>query len=237
MARGDQIYVMRPLLNLEGVYEHHGIDCGDGTVIHYSKAESEPTIRRTSWKDFSWGNPVSVKSYMASFIPDVVMERAESRLGERQYNLLTNNCEHFAAWCKVGKNESSQISNFGLPSETLERMISGRTIEAAAHDGDPLQTLHLFDQAVQNTAIAQMQLEAQYHQAQSDADTWHRVALLALKQGKEAAARAALGRKVEQKRRIQELERNMTEMEAIAQDLRTNVEWLQKRAAIETLNP
>jgi len=233
MARGDQIYVMRPLLNLEGVYEHHGIDCGDGTVIHYSKAESEPTIRRTSWKDFSWGNPVSVKPYSASFIPDVVMERAESRLGERQYNLLSNNCEHFANWCKVGKSESVQISNFGLPSETLDRMISGRTIEAAAHDGAPIPTLHLFDKAMQNTAIAQMQLEARYHQAQSEAETWQRVALLALQQGKEAAARAALERKVQQQKHMQDLEANMAEMRAIAQDLQTNVEWLQKRAAIQ----
>lgn len=233
MARGDQIFVMRPLLNLEGVYEHHGIDCGDGTVIHYSKAEAEPTIRQTSWKDFSWSNPVSVKLYAASFIADVVIERAESRLGEQQYNLLTNNCEHFATWCKVGKSESLQINNFGLPSETLERMISGRTVDAAAHDADPIHALHLFDNALQNTAIAQMQLEAQYHQAKSDADTWHRVALLALKQGKEDAARAALERKVQQKNRMLELEGNMVEMGAIAQDLRNNVEWLQKRAAIQ----
>ncbi|TRU83670.1 MAG: NC domain-containing protein, partial [Microcystis novacekii Mn_MB_F_20050700_S1D] len=37
MARGDQIYAYRELLNLQGVYAHHGIDCGDGSVIHYRK--------------------------------------------------------------------------------------------------------------------------------------------------------------------------------------------------------
>jgi hypothetical protein len=26
MARGDQIYVFREFLNLQGIYEHHGID-------------------------------------------------------------------------------------------------------------------------------------------------------------------------------------------------------------------
>ena len=30
-----------------------------------------------------------------------VLERAMSRLGERKYNLLANNCEHFATWCKT----------------------------------------------------------------------------------------------------------------------------------------
>ena len=47
MAKGDQIYVWRSLAGLEGVYEHHGIDCGDRTVIHYSKRGETPTVTRT----------------------------------------------------------------------------------------------------------------------------------------------------------------------------------------------
>jgi hypothetical protein len=38
------------------------------------------------------------------------VERARSRLGEDKYNLVFNNCEHFAVWCKTGVSESSQIS-------------------------------------------------------------------------------------------------------------------------------
>ena len=38
-----------------------------------------------------------------------VVERALSRLGERAYNLFTNNCEHFATWCKTGRQRCSQI--------------------------------------------------------------------------------------------------------------------------------
>lgn len=44
--RGDQIYAHRELLNLQGIYEHHGIDCGDGSVIHYRKPSE--TIEQTS---------------------------------------------------------------------------------------------------------------------------------------------------------------------------------------------
>lgn len=37
------------------------------------------------------------------------VKRAESRLGEDEYNLLFSNCEHFAIWCKTGLHESKQI--------------------------------------------------------------------------------------------------------------------------------
>jgi hypothetical protein len=233
MARSDQIFVMRPLMGMEGVYEHHGIDCGDGTVIHYSKVPQEPTILRVPWREFSWNQTVRVRHYAASFIPDVVIERAESRLGEKRYSLLTNNCEHFATWCKVGKSESRQIIDYGLPSDTLKRLASSRLIESAAKATDPVETLSLFDHALQNTAIAQIQLEAQHYQATTEMDTWHRVAQLALKQGKETATRAALRRKVEQKRRVEALEENMAQMGAIAQDLQKNVQFLQDRTNIQ----
>ena len=35
-----------------------------------------------------------------------------SRLGEQSYNLLFNNCEHFATWCKTGLHRSAQMENF-----------------------------------------------------------------------------------------------------------------------------
>lgn len=37
------------------------------------------------------------------------VERAMSRLGEDKYNLVTNNCEHFAIWCKTGLSESMLV--------------------------------------------------------------------------------------------------------------------------------
>ena len=32
-----------------------------------------------------------------------------SRIGEQKYNLLFNNCEHFANWCKTGRHRSVQM--------------------------------------------------------------------------------------------------------------------------------
>ena len=43
------------------------------------------------------------------FDPYVVVERGKSRLGETNYHLCTNNCEHFAHWCKTGRRWSQQV--------------------------------------------------------------------------------------------------------------------------------
>ena len=37
------------------------------------------------------------------------VKRARSRIGEHGYNLLLNNCEHFAVWCKTGVEKSDQV--------------------------------------------------------------------------------------------------------------------------------
>ena len=34
------------------------------------------------------------------------------RLGEQRYNLLFNNCEHFAHWCKTGRHRSNQVEDW-----------------------------------------------------------------------------------------------------------------------------
>ena len=51
------------------------------------------------------------------YSPEETVERAESQLGkgeegEDKYNIIFNNCEHFAVWCKTGVRESSQVQRF-----------------------------------------------------------------------------------------------------------------------------
>ena len=89
MARGEQIYTIRKFLNIDGVYEHHGIDCGDETVIHYRKGTE--TIERTSKAYFTDGKKVYVKRYPLRYIADNVIQRAVSKLGERKYNIISRN--------------------------------------------------------------------------------------------------------------------------------------------------
>jgi hypothetical protein len=61
MARGDHIYVHR----FGGAYGHHGIDCGDNRVIHYTGKDwsSSRVIRKTPLEAFARGERVMVRSY------------------------------------------------------------------------------------------------------------------------------------------------------------------------------
>ncbi|BAT51813.1 serine/threonine protein kinase [Nostoc sp. NIES-3756] len=102
MVRGDHIYIND--FNIIP-FTHHGIDCGDGTVIHYT-GES---VCRISIYEFSKGKKINTWIYDNCDHPDLVLLRAESRLGERNYHLILNNCEHFANWCKTGIAESEQV--------------------------------------------------------------------------------------------------------------------------------
>lgn len=43
---------------------------------------------------------------------DEVIARAEGLLGENKYSLITNNCEHFAVWCKTNVHDSHQTSMY-----------------------------------------------------------------------------------------------------------------------------
>lgn len=56
------------------------------------------------------------------YSPEETVRRAESRLGEKKYNIISNNCEHFVLWCKTGISESHQV-------EDLKKILnSGRVI-------------------------------------------------------------------------------------------------------------
>jgi Lecithin retinol acyltransferase len=228
MTYGDQIYVMRPLMGLTGVYEHHGIDCGDGTVIHYRKID-EATIAQTSLSEFAMGNRIFVKRFPVSFIPDVVVERAESRLGEQQYNLLSNNCEHFATWCSTGYSQCQQLDSFGAGVGGISGSESESLIVEAAQTGNPIEAVRLFDEALSNIAIAQRHLQPQYNQAQVEINTWHRVAQLALKRDREDLARAALERKVAAKRAADDFQTQLEQLGLMQRSIESNRQVAQQK--------
>jgi hypothetical protein len=162
MARGDHIYVNR----FNGVYNHHGIDCGDGSAIHYTskKWQRRRRIERTALADFCRDDELQVRDYAhfqqalaqadeadqflnragtsinrlldalrglevaeLDFSEEAVMARAESRLGESSFDLMSNNCEHFAAWCKTGISGSDQINSVWRASLSGPRFLRRRT--------------------------------------------------------------------------------------------------------------
>ncbi|MGC5887503.1 lecithin retinol acyltransferase family protein [Ralstonia pseudosolanacearum] len=94
-------------------YEHHGIYVGDGQVIHYagfSRRQCRGPVERTPIARFACGFAVYVKlDVCPRYDGEEVARRAGSRLGESDYRLLTNNCEHFCSWCLFGERRSEQV--------------------------------------------------------------------------------------------------------------------------------
>lgn len=85
----------------------------DGKVPQHEKIDliSGSEIRcRFSQKDMIlFGKMLFGQKIITIFTPEETIKRAKTRLGEKKYNLATNNCEHFALWCKIGLHESTQV--------------------------------------------------------------------------------------------------------------------------------
>ena len=127
MAAGNHLQVLRQ----HGLFNHHGIDLGDGTVAHYLEGRA---ILRSSLKEFCAGEIFSIVSHKNPSPNSVIIRRAMSRLGEQSYNLLFNNCEHFANWCTTGRHRSNQMENW-LKQSSLGAMAIGQLMPAALFAG------------------------------------------------------------------------------------------------------
>lgn len=96
-------------------YLHHGIYLGGAEVAHYSgfsgSLKSGP-IEVTDLEHFAKGKPVWIVDEHCEYCAEEVAHRARSRLGEDQYRVISNNCEHFCSWCTTGESYSSQINAY-----------------------------------------------------------------------------------------------------------------------------
>ena len=218
MARGEQIYTIREFLNIDGVYEHHGIDYGDGTVIHYRKGTE--TIERTSKAYFTDGRKVYVKRYPLRYIADTVIQRAENRLGERKYNIIFNNCEHFASWCITGVSDSQQIKNFIPLLNYIDiEQISEQVKEAILGGKTKVNTDKLVSQALADLKVAWENIQSEYKQNLQEVYDWQNVAVAALRKEREDLACAALMRKRKHQERADELAGSLQRLATITEKL------------------
>lgn len=212
---------MREVAGVPGVYEHHGIDCGNGTIIHYQKLETA-VVSQTPLATFARGSRVYVKSQSVAFLPEIVVQRAEGRLGEQRYDLLTNNCEHFATWCKTGRHESAQLTRFGLNLDHWNLPQLQTLIEGTSQNRSPEEAIALFHKALGDIAAAHTTLQHQYRQAQEAQTTWQRVAQEAVRRGRDDLARAALHRKVAAQKQMDRLTQQLTELVDVQLTLERN---------------
>ena len=114
-------------------YTHHGIYAGDGKVIHYGALMYDlirKPVEEVSLDAFAEGRPIYVVAHAdAAFEPAEVIRRARSRLGEKRYRLLSNNCEHFVEWCMHDMARSFQAETAlaypRLVGERIEQLLLG----------------------------------------------------------------------------------------------------------------
>lgn len=131
---GDVVYCDRA----GGVYGHFGIYVGGRKVIHFADPQGEFSTERAVVHEISlerfvdgcrlyrmiFPQKYSSDSVLRKLImsgdyvlysPEETVRRARSKLGKRGvrddgYNLIMNNCEDFAIWCKTGVFESRQVN-------------------------------------------------------------------------------------------------------------------------------
>jgi hypothetical protein len=154
MPHGDHIRVNR------GLYWHHGIDVGDGTVIH---AAGEPgrrkigaTVRRTSIGEFLRGGLPECVAARDSLSADEIVARAQEALGRGGYSLFFNNCEHLARWCQTGESGSRQVDRAALAGTIAGLAIRYATSAALRRGGASLllRTVQLANPVTTSLAIA-----------------------------------------------------------------------------------
>ncbi len=121
LARGDHVFVWRRFGAVP--FQHHAIDCGDGSAAHFSDGDGgiagpglrpdQFAISRIDLERLTRAGRAQLHIVQHQGIEsdeDEIVERALSQLGRRGYNLLYDNCEHFARWCVTGKAHSVQVS-------------------------------------------------------------------------------------------------------------------------------
>jgi Lecithin retinol acyltransferase len=106
-------------------YSHHGIYVGNGRVVHYAGLSGGlwqcGPVEEVSLHRFGSGTAIQLADPIATaFSSEEIVRRARSRLGENDYRLLTNNCEHFCNWCVSGVSHSAQVQQpLRLPLRAL----------------------------------------------------------------------------------------------------------------------
>ncbi|MBM7652499.1 lecithin retinol acyltransferase family protein [Neobacillus cucumis] len=120
-SRADHIRVSR------GLYNHHGVYISHDEVIHFTGEDadnildwSKNEVIKTNLEAFLQGGTLEVKEYTQEELNDLypvehIVHFARACLGDRGYNLIINNCEHFANMCTLGRFRSKQVERiFGI---------------------------------------------------------------------------------------------------------------------------
>jgi len=134
-SKGDLLRVKRK----KGYY-HYGIALDENTVIHFSGQNDDSItnikdikVRKAPLKLFVKDDKLEVnRPYDSPYSNEEVVNRAKCFLdsfevNDSKYNLVKNNCEHFARYIYYGKSKSCQINSI-LKGTSLFMALSAVTI-------------------------------------------------------------------------------------------------------------
>ncbi|GMR38721.1 hypothetical protein PMAYCL1PPCAC_08916 [Pristionchus mayeri] len=117
------------------IYQHWavyvGLIKGVHHVVHYSNEDLSNSARRTFGNFLEIIGNVEVQLDVLENVacncscrknnsrdavdppinPEEIVDTAKKSVGQSGYNILTNNCEHFAHFCRYGKRRSRQANN------------------------------------------------------------------------------------------------------------------------------
>ena len=102
---------------------HYGIYVSDSCIIQYGKASdifqdsSEVSVFVGTIKEFIGNKYIEVREYsliekLKKNSKEKIIEKAKERIGEKKYNILNNNCEHFVNECVFNKHESLEAKQY-----------------------------------------------------------------------------------------------------------------------------
>ena len=104
--RGDMVRIQI------GSLYHYGV-FGYPPLPEFAEKNAVVTVGKVDVDAFSCGSIIEVadldrREKKKRLPPDETVARARERLGEGGYNLIHNNCEHFAYECVFGEKKSEQ---------------------------------------------------------------------------------------------------------------------------------
>ena len=114
---------------------HYGIVVEDNQVIHFNMNVEVFAMKiiKTDMETFLGAGSQLQKCFMSDvhsdYTPKKIVERAYSVLGTDfgGYDLVTNNCEHFANWCASGDKFSNQVlfseGNHSFGEKFIENLV------------------------------------------------------------------------------------------------------------------
>lgn len=177
--KGDHIRVQR----MNGLYAHHGIYVSDEEVIHFTGKDDDsildwakPEVIQTDLAYFLKGGILEVKEYTDEefadlYSPEQIVTYARACLGDKGYNLIFNNCEHFANVCTLGRFRSHQVEKVFTEQKENDFMGWWSTIKSwfgGSSSGSRTTTNYNYEP--DKVKIAQIEAEAKIRLAEMETE-------------------------------------------------------------------